>query len=78
MVLPLKLHIQLVGIAVVQVNKRCFRTAIDYLTQAAARGLQHHICGTIALLGKNDSGKTSAVPPLFTNLYKQYDTDFGY
>ena len=76
MVLLLELCVELVRIAVVQINQCSFCRALIHLTQAAARSLQHHVFGAISLLRENNAGQAAAIPAFFSNLNKENHTDF--
>ena len=77
LLLLFQLAFQFLSVGFVQVNERGFVRVALHLSQTAARRLQDHIPGAVALLRENNARQTAAVPALFADLHKQYDSDFG-
>ena len=75
-VLLLELSIELVRVAVVQVDECRFRRVLIHLTQASAGGLQHHILRAVTLLREDDPSQAAAVPALLADLNQQNNADF--
>ena len=74
--LLLELSIELVRIAVVQVDECRFRRVLIHLTKASTGGLQHHILRAVALLREDDPSQAAAVPALLADLNQQNNADF--
>ena len=77
MVLFLQLAVEFVRVAAVEVDECGLRGVLLHLAQAAAGRLEHHVFGTVPLLGEDDPRQTAAVPALFPDLHQQNDADLG-
>ena len=77
MVLLLQLAVELVRVATVEVNERGLQDILLHLAQTAAGRLEHHVFGTVPLLGEDDPRQAAAVPALFPDLHQQNDADLG-
>ena len=69
--------VELVGIPLVHPDERLLPLAPSHLSQAAARGLQHHVLGTGTLVWQDDSCQALAIPSLLAYLHQQYDAHLG-